>query len=81
MEEFSMEIPWSELINRGLNKKIPDLKPQIDKLLAAVVVDEIKKRFPKYKNTSAWHYEYIRFLDTSEKYMVTVAPGLPKLKG
>ncbi len=80
-EPFNMEIPWIELINSGLNKKVPDLKPQIDKLLAIIVTDEVKKRFPKYKFPTAWHYEYIKWEDTSEKYRLTIAPGFPKQKG
>lgn len=80
-EPFNMEVLWVELINRGLNKKVPDLKPQIDKILALIITDEVKKRFPKYKFPTAWHFEYIKFWDTTEKYTMTIAPGFPKQKG
>jgi len=80
-EPFNMEVPWEELVNRGLNQKAQNLKPQIDKLLVQVVTDEVKKRFPKYKQHSAWHYTFIKWESTTEKYRLTIAPGLPTPKG
>ena len=79
-QPFDMEIEWEELINRGLNTRVPDLKPQIDKLISAVINDEVKKRFPKIKQ-QPWHLTYIKFYDTTEKYKLTVAPGFSTLKG
>lgn len=80
-EPFNMEIPWNELINRGLNKKALDLTPQINKYLKAIITDEIKKRFPKYKFYTSWHYKFIKWNEPSMKYIIVIAPGFPTLKG
>lgn len=77
---LELVIPYKELVDRGLNTKASNLHPLIDKLLREIVSDKIKSQQPQIK-FQAWHYTYIRFQDTTEKYYITVMPGEAPKKG
>lgn len=78
-QEYTVEIKYQELLDRGLNPKADSLYPQLDRLIREKA-NEYFNSLPGMKG-KPWHYISIRFNPNSDTYFVKVALGAAVEKG
>lgn len=80
--EIALEliIKWEELVDRGLNEKVENLHPQIEKYLKETITDKYKSTYPK-ERFPLWHYKSIRFSSLTDTYFISIGKGLGVAKG
>ena len=79
-EILSFNIKWEDLIDRGLNEKVKDLHPQIEKYIKEICTEKYKNHFPK-ERFPLWHFKKIFFSSLTDTYFISIGKGLGAVKG
>lgn len=78
--ELHIEIKWKDLVDRGLNEKIENLHPQIEKYIKEICTEKYKNAFPT-ERFPLWHFIKIHFSSLTDTYFITIGKGLGAAKG
>jgi hypothetical protein len=79
-DTLSFTITWKDMLDRGLNEKVMELHPQIEKYLKEICTEKYKNAFPK-ERFPIWHFVKIHFSSLTDTYFITIGKGLGAAKG